>query len=96
MSNVKKVRIASGVARAAVARNSAGVMKHRSERRSKDARKSWEREVEHDDALIMCVRLEARFPDWRFWPDDEGGIVYYNGHQHVSMSCEDARDMLNK
>lgn len=45
MKNRKKVRIASGVARAAVTRNSAGVMKSKRNRRAKDARNHWIRDI---------------------------------------------------
>lgn len=45
MKNRKKVRIASGVARAAIARNSAGVMKQKKDRRSKDARNHWSKDL---------------------------------------------------
>lgn len=40
----KKVRIASGVARAAVARKTAGAMKHKQDKRAKDARRHWSRD----------------------------------------------------
>lgn len=50
----KKVRIKSGVAQAAVARK-AGKMKSRLDRRSKDARRGWRRDVDMDSHGVEMI-----------------------------------------